>query len=111
MAKLKRGEKTKAVREYLAANPTASPKEIVAGLAATGMKIKIGLANSLKYGKRKPGRRRRALTAASAARRTSNGAVTLDQLIEVKRLADSLGGVEHVRAALETLESLRHIPR
>jgi hypothetical protein len=106
MARLKRGEKTKAVREFLAANPTASPKEIVTGLAATGMKIKLGLANSLKYGKRKPGRRR-APTVAAAARRSSNGAVTVDQLVEVKRLADSLGGIEHVRAALETLESLR----
>jgi hypothetical protein len=109
MAKLKRGEKTKAVRDYMAANPTASPKEIVAGLAATGMKIKLGLANSLKYGKRKPGRkpgRRRALTVTAAAR-TSNGAVTVDQLIEVKRLADSLGGIGHVRSALEMLESLR----
>jgi hypothetical protein len=108
MAKLKRGEKTKAVRDYIAANPKASPKEIVAGLAATGMKIKLGLANSLKYGKRKPGRRR-AATVASAARRTrtSNGVVTVDQLLEVKRLADSIGGIEHIRTALEALEKLR----
>ena len=108
MAKLKRGEKTKAVREFIAANPAASPKEIVAGLASTGMKIKIGLANSLKYGKRKPGRRRKP-TVASAARRahTSNGAVTFDQLIEVKRFADSIGGIEQVRSALEALEMLR----
>jgi len=28
-------------------------------------------------------------------------------LIELKRLADSLGGIDHVRAALETLELLR----
>ncbi len=48
MARLKRGEETRAVREYFTANPTATPKEIVAGLAATGMKIKLGLANSLK---------------------------------------------------------------
>jgi hypothetical protein len=108
MAKLKRGEKTKAVRDYIAANPTATPKEIVAGLATTGMRIKVGLANSLKYGKKKRGRRRSS-TVASAARRapTSNGAVTVDQLLEVKRLADSLGGMSQVRQALETLEQLR----
>lgn len=105
MARLKRGEKTRAVREYITANPTASPKEIVAGLAATGMKIKLGLANSVKYAKRKPGRRK-APSVASVARRTSNG-VTVDQLLEVKRLADSFGGIEHVRAALESLEMLR----
>jgi hypothetical protein len=108
MAKLKRGEKTKAVREYITANPKASPKEIVAGLASTGMKIKIGLANSLKYAKMKPGRRRAPVVASAARRaRTSNGAVTVDQLLEVKRLSDSFGGIEHVRAALESLEMLR----
>jgi len=106
MARLKRGEKTKAVREYIRANPAASPKEIVAGLASTGMKIKIGLANSLKYAKKKPGRRK-SMVVASAARRTTNGTVTVDQLLEVKRLADSFGGIAHVRAALESLELLR----
>lgn len=72
------------------------------------MRIKLGLANSLKNSKKKRGRRKSA-TVASAARRTrtSNGAVTVEQLIEVKRLADSLGGAEHVRRALETLEQLR----
>jgi|SRR5579863_3374555 len=111
MAKLKRGEKTRVVREYITANPTATPKEIVAGLASTGMKIKLGLANSLKYAKTKKPSRRKAPTVASAARRTQrhsgNGAVTVDQLLEVKRLADSFGGIEHVRAALESLEMLR----
>jgi hypothetical protein len=106
MARLKRGEKTRIVREYITANPTATPKEIVAGLAATGMKIKLGLANGLKYAKKKTGRRK-SRTVASAARRTSNGAVSVDQLIEVKRLADAIGGIEHVRAALDTLEMLR----
>jgi hypothetical protein len=108
MAKLKRGAKTKAVRDYISANPTATPKEIVAGLATTGMKIKLGLANSLKYNKRKP-KRRKSATVASAARRarTSGGAVTVDHLLEVKRLADSLGGADQVRRALETLEQLR----
>src|SRR5207302_6607402 len=105
MARLKRGEKTRVVREYIAANPTATPKEIVAGLATTGMKIKLGLANSLKYGKRKPGRRR-SRTVASAARRApaTSGAVSVEQLFELKKLADVLGGTEQVRSALDVLE-------
>jgi hypothetical protein len=111
MAKLKRGEKTQAARDYLAAHPEASPKEIVAGLATTGMKIKLGLANSIKYskprGKKKAGRRGRAPTITAAARHSSNGAVTVEQLIEVKKLADSIGGAEAVRSALDALEQLR----
>lgn len=109
MAKLKKGEKTKAARDYLAAHPAASPKEIVAGLAASGMKIKLGLANSIKYSRRgkKARRRCRAHTMLAAARRSSNGAVTVEQLIEVKKLADSIGGAEQVRAVLDALEQLR----
>jgi hypothetical protein len=110
MAKLKRGEKTRAVREYIGANPEASPKEIVAGLATTGMKIKLGLASSLKYGKRKSGRRKTPsvrMAARKAGRQAANGAVTVEQLIEVKRFADSLGGLDHVRTALDALQQLR----
>src|ERR1017187_3148553 len=102
MAKLKRGEKTKAVRDYISANPTASPKAIVAGLAATGMKIKLGLANSLKYSKRKPGKRR-APVVTTAARKTSTKSMTVEQLLEVKRFADTFGGADQVRQALDTL--------
>lgn len=110
MAKLKRGEKTRAVREYIAGNPEASPKAIVAGLAATGMKIKLGLANSLKYGRRKPGRRKAPsvrVAARKSGRHATNGAVTVAQLIELKRFADSLGGLDHVRTALDALQQLR----
>ena len=73
------------------------------------MKIKLGLANSLKYGK-KPRKKRGRRTAPSmriAARRTASGSVTVKQLIEVKRLADSLGGADQIRQALDTLEQLR----
>jgi hypothetical protein len=73
------------------------------------MKIKLGLANSIKYSKRgKKGRRRvKAHAMQAAARHTKNGSVTVEQLIEVKKLADSLGGLEQVRSALDALEQLR----
>jgi len=66
-------------------------------------------ANSIKYSKRgKKGRRRgRARTMQAAARHTANGAVTVEQLIEVKKLADSLGGAHQVRLALDSLDMLR----
>lgn len=35
------------------------------------------------------------------------GSDSAEHLLDVKRLADSLGGAEHVRLALETLEQLR----
>jgi hypothetical protein len=109
MARLKRGAKTQAVRDYLDAHPDASPKEIVEGLKAQGMKVKITLVNGIKYNKRsKPGRRkRRSLVAYAAARRTSLRGVTIEQLLEVKRIADALGGADQLRQALDTLEQFR----
>jgi hypothetical protein len=108
MARMKRGAKSQAVRDYLSENPQASPKEVVEGLKAKGVNVKVTLVNSIKYKKPSKTGRRRAMSVRMAARRSSGGvAVTVEQLVEVKRLADSLGGAEHVRRALETLEQLR----
>jgi hypothetical protein len=107
MARMKRGAKSHAVREYLSANPQASPKEVVEGLKAKGVKVKVTLVNSIKYKKPSKAGRRRAPSHRMAARRSSGVDVTVEHLLDVKRLADSLGGAEHVRRALETLEQLR----
>lgn len=109
MATLKRGEKTQVARDYLAAHPEASPKEIVAGLAAQGMKIKLGLANSVRYGRKKSPNRSRGgqQIMRVAARKTNNGSLTISQLIEVKQFADTIGGASQVRAALDALDMLQ----
>ena len=107
MARMKRGAKTQAVRDYISANPDAKPKAIVAGLKAQGLTVKLGLANSVKYSKRSKVRKGRTRAMHTAARRTSSSAVTIEQLIEVKRFADSFGGADQVRQALDTLEQLR----
>src|SRR5579863_6069921 len=104
MARMKRGARTQAVREYIAENPDANPKAIVAGLKEKGITVKIGLANSVKYGKRTGKRKRRAPSPHAAARRTRSGAMTVDQLIEVKRFADSVGGMDQLRQALDMLD-------
>jgi hypothetical protein len=112
MARYKRGAKTQAIRDYLAAHPDASPKEVVEGLkTTTGMSVKLSLVSVLKYSKRKAGKRRRgrAMTMSTAARRTiSNGSsLSFEQLVEVKRLSDSLGGSERVRETLDALAQLQ----
>ena len=43
----------------------------------------------------------------ASARHASNGGVTVAELVKVKRLADAIGGIKHVRTALEGLEMLR----
>jgi|SRR5579872_962685 len=107
MARMKRGARTQLVRNYLAEHPDASPKMVVEGLKERGIKVKITLVNGIKYKTAKPGKRRRAAAVRIAARKTHSFGSAFEQLIEVKRLADSLGGIENVRHALDMLEQLR----
>jgi hypothetical protein len=107
MARYKRGAKTQAVRDYIAAHPEANPKAIVEGLGEQGMKVKVTLVNGIKYNKSRRTGKRRSLVARAAARRTSMRGVTIEQLLEVKRFADSVGGADQVRHALDMLEQLR----
>ena len=107
MARMKRGARSQAVRDFLAENPQASPKAVVDGLKAKGIKVKVTLVNSIKYKKpTKPGQRRRSMRRV-AARRTRSAGVTIEQLLEVKRFAESIGGADQVREALDTLGQLQ----
>src|SRR5262249_39123822 len=99
-------KKTQVIREYLAAHPTEGPAAVVMGLKAQGITVKPGLVSAIKYGKAR-GKRSRPSVRFAARRTTRNGSVTVEQLLEVKRLADSIGGVEQVRSALEALERLK----
>ena len=103
--KAPRGARSQAVREYLSQNPDASPRQVVSALAAQGIDVKETLVGSIKYGKRaKTAGRKKGPGRAKPSR--ANGTLTSDDLLEAKRLAERLGGIEQVRAALETLEQL-----
>ena len=97
--------KSQAIREYKAANPKATPKEIVEALAKTGLAVSPQfvstiLSNAKKKGGevgkrgRKPGR--------PVAVPVDN----LQQLIQVKKLVDQMGGVEKAKAAVDVLAKL-----
>jgi hypothetical protein len=108
MARLRRGAKTQAVRDYLAEHPESNPQAVVDGLKASGMKVKITLVRSILYKKpSKPGWRKRAPVVQAAARRTSKTSVTVERLLEIKRFADSIGGPDQLRQALDMLAQLQ----
>ena len=93
--KPERGERSKAVREYLKENPSASPKQVVAALKAQGMKISLGLVSVLKYSKRPIGVKARNMDS------------SFDNLIRAKKFVDQVGGVGEALAAIKTIEMLR----
>jgi hypothetical protein len=105
--------RSESIRQFIAKNPAAGPKDFEAGLKAEGIKVKLSLISAVKYSKakkkslKKTKRMARRATVQIAARRTPSTAVTIEQLIEVKQFAISFGGTDQVRQALDTLEQLR----
>jgi len=99
------------IRDYLAQNKTASPKEIVNALKEKGIEVTVGLASLIKYSAKKDGGRRRGATlrrsGSAGAAWHSTGALSASDLIEAKKLVDGLGGISAARQALEVLEQLR----
>jgi hypothetical protein len=129
MAKVRPGRdggvnKSQAIRDYIARNPDAGPKQIKMDLAKSGIDVTATLISSVKYGKaakerkleasngaaparrgrKRRGRRmKRAVVARAAAARN----VSFDALMEARKLAKSLGSLENAKAALAMLEQLQ----
>ena len=101
---------SKLIRQYIANHPQEKPKQIELGLRQEGIEVSLGLISSVKYARiQKGGKRRKSRThmVRVAARATPSMATTIEQLLDVKRFADSLGGASQLRQALDTLEQLR----
>jgi len=110
---MKSGSKSESVRKFVAEHPGASLKQVVEGLAATGMKVSMALVSNVKN----PGKKRtRKVAVAKPAvqpvptapmTKVKHAEPTLADMMEAKRLVDSLGGFDKAKAALEGLEKLR----
>ncbi|MBI3861148.1 MAG: hypothetical protein HY290_04555 [Planctomycetia bacterium] len=106
--------KSESIRDFLRRNPKASPKVIRAGLQKEGVKVTTGLISNVAFYFRKQNAAPRVRIAArkvqaKTRRVTSAPAIraTIEQLIEVKRLAESLGGADQIRQALDALAQLQ----
>lgn len=85
--------KSQAIRDYLKVHPNAMPRDIAAELKGRGIKVSGALISSVKYGGKK--------TAKASTQR-----ITAEDLVQVKQLADKLGGIGHVKSAVDILERL-----
>lgn len=103
-----------AIRDYIAANPSASRPEIRNSLQAQGISVSNSLVNAVfmkvkkgggKSAKRGAGRPKAAARAAAPA--ASSGNMSAVELINAKQLVDQLGGINKVRDALALLEQLQ----
>jgi hypothetical protein len=97
--------KSAAIREYKAANPDAGPKDIAEALEKSGMSVtpqfvSTVLSNAKKKGG-KVGKRGR-----KPGRPSALPVGDLQQLIQVKKFVDQIGGVEKAKAAVDLLAQL-----
>ncbi len=93
--------KAQAIRDqFEALGVNARPKDVIAALAAKGIKVSSAQVSNLKarHGK---GKKRGAKVGAG-----TNGSFTLEALVDAKKLADRLGGVESARKLLDALSKL-----
>lgn len=94
--------KSQAIRDYLAANPKADTKAIVAGLAEKGVKVAPTLVYFIRSKQGKARRRAKRELAAESSRR-SGAKNPVEVVIRVKTLADELGGIKNLKTLVDLL--------
>ena len=106
MAKKNAGiNKSQAIRDHLADHPDDGAKAIVAALGKKKIKVTEGLVNNVKYalsGKKKPWKKKAANT-----QPTVSDKISISTLVQAKKMADQLGGIEKARTALAALAKLQ----
>ena len=108
MAKKKKAgvNKSQAIRDHLAKHPDDGLKAIVAALGKKKIKVTDSLVSHVKYasaGKKK--RRRKKKTATTQP--TVSDKISISTLVQAKKMADQLGGIEKAKTALAALAKLQ----
>lgn len=89
--------KSKAIRDYMAQKPDAGPTAVAEGLGKKGIEVSAAFVSTIKAMDK----------AKKAGRRGRVGEVTTADLLQAKKLADQLGGVERAKEAMDALAKLQ----
>ncbi len=96
------GSKSEAIREALAQNPTAKSKEIIAILAAKGVKVAPTLVYYVKSKQKQAKRRQKRERVAAASRKTAT-TNPVEVVLRVKDLAREVGGIGNLKMLVDLL--------
>jgi hypothetical protein len=116
MAKKKSGTNlSQSIRDYLQANPSDTPNQIVEALAKKGIKVSNGLASQVKYtsGPKAKGKKKRATGLKKGTKRTvirkrpSAQTVDLSALQAAAKLLTAAGDAETAMAAIKQVQLLQ----
>lgn len=94
--------KSQAVRDFLAGNPGAGTKDIVAGLAEKGVKVAPTLVYFIKSKQRQAQRRAKRDRVAASSRQTA-ARNPVEVVIRVKDLAREVGGIKNLKMLVDLL--------
>ena len=97
--------KSQAVRDALKANPEVGPKETAETLTKQGIEVSAGFVSTIKT--QAKNKRQTKKKAAPAAKPAVSDKVSISTLVQAKKMAEQLGGVEKAKAALEALAKLQ----
>lgn len=111
MARKKRTgpNKSAAIRAELDKDPTATAKTIVPALAKQGIEVNQTLVNNVrhKYLHDKKSPTKKSKTRKKMHSTSSGSAVSYDELLDAKRAAESMGGIDRAINALNALKKLK----
>ncbi|MCC9643481.1 hypothetical protein LOC71_14445 [Rhodopirellula sp. JC740] len=124
MAKKSGGpNKSQAIRDYYTANPSAKPMEVAAELGKKGIDVTPAFVSTVKsttMGKSAKKSARKSAAKSPAAKKTgakrgrpagstskaASNEVSLDSLLQVKKIVEEMGSVQDAKNALTALEKL-----
>lgn len=109
MAKKKTSvNKSQAIRDFMAANPDAAPKDVEAALAKEGIKVTAALVSTVKTNAKAKGKPKKAATKKKTAAKKppASDKIALSALFEAKKLAQRLGGIDAAKQAINALAQL-----
>jgi len=110
MAKKKpKVNKTQVIRDYLAENPDTAPKEVAATLSKQGLSVTANYVSTIKTNMKAKGKGKKKVAAkkkAAPKKKAADAKILLSALMEAKKLAAKLGGIEQAKQAINALAQL-----
>ncbi|MBC8876703.1 MAG: hypothetical protein H8E44_45320 [Planctomycetes bacterium] len=107
MAKKKaRVNKSQAIRDFIAANPDAAPKDVESALGKKGIKVSSGLVCTVRANAKGKPKKVAAKKTVAAKKAPASDEISLGALLGAKKLAQQLGGVDAANKAINALAQL-----
>jgi len=106
--------KSEEIRAYYRAHPRAKPLDVVAALGERGIVVSAGNVSTIRYLMKKKKKGRKAARAAANGRGRrgkravgrEDGEQLLAALVQARKLADRLGGIQRAKQVLSMLDSV-----